>query len=136
MGGRCLLRRLGLLPLRGAATQVRRWSQSFIKPGIVLADMCEALENKNRELMVEAGLARGIGFPTGCSLNHVAAHYTPNGGDRTTLSAGDVMKVDFGTQINGGWAGVFRGRSRGNTFELSSPRHWSIAPNICLCSLI
>jgi methionyl aminopeptidase len=31
----------------------------------------------------------------------VAAHYTPNPGDDTVLSYGDVMKVDFGTQING-----------------------------------
>lgn len=31
--------------------QVRSFSQSFIKPGIKLIDMCEMLENKNRELM-------------------------------------------------------------------------------------
>ena len=43
----------------------------------------------------------GIAFPTGCSLNHVAAHYTPNGGDNTVLGAGDVMKLDFGTHVNG-----------------------------------
>ncbi len=47
---------------------------------------------------------RGIAFPTGCSINHVAAHYTPNVGDNTVLQYGDVMKVDFGTQINGGCA--------------------------------
>jgi len=80
---------------------VRRWAQSWIKPGIKLADMCERLENKNRELVQERGLERGIGFPTGCSLNHVAAHYTPNAGDDTVLKETDVMKVDFGTQING-----------------------------------
>lgn len=81
--------------------QVRSYAQSFIKPGIKLADMCERLENKNRELVQEAGLARGIAFPTGCSLNHVAAHYTPNPGDNTVLQYDDVMKVDFGTQIDG-----------------------------------
>lgn len=81
--------------------QVRAYAQSFIKPGIKLADMCERLENKNRELVAEAGLERGIGFPTGCSLNHVAAHYTPNGGDDTVLKYDDVMKVDFGVQIDG-----------------------------------
>lgn len=43
----------------------------------------------------------GIGFPTGCSVNHVAAHYTPNCGDETVLQYGDVMKIDFGTQIDG-----------------------------------
>ena len=81
--------------------QVRSYAQSFIKPGIKLIDMCEKLENKNRELIQEDGLRRGIGFPTGCSLNHVAAHYTPNPGDDTVLQYDDVMKVDFGCQIDG-----------------------------------
>ncbi|CAK4079300.1 unnamed protein product [Aphanomyces euteiches] len=81
--------------------QVRKFAQSMIKPGIRLIDLCEALENKNRELVEEAGFARGIGFPTGCSINHVAAHYTPNSGDYTVLNYGDVMKIDFGTQVDG-----------------------------------
>ncbi|ETV79633.1 methionine aminopeptidase, type II, variant [Aphanomyces astaci] len=81
--------------------QVRKFAQGLIKPGIRLIDLCEALENKNRELVEEAGFARGIGFPTGCSLNHVAAHYTPNAGDHTVLTYNDVMKIDFGTQVDG-----------------------------------
>ncbi|ETV96126.1 methionine aminopeptidase, type II [Aphanomyces invadans] len=81
--------------------QVRKFAQGLIKPGIRLIDLCEALENKNRELVEEAGFARGIGFPTGCSLNHVAAHYTPNSGDNTVLTYNDVMKIDFGTQVDG-----------------------------------
>jgi methionine aminopeptidase len=51
--------------------------------------------------VAESGLSAGIAFPTGCSLNHVAAHYTPNKGDNTVLGYDDVMKVDFGTQVNG-----------------------------------
>jgi methionyl aminopeptidase len=35
------------------------------------------------------------------SLNNVAAHYTPNSGDNTCFNYDDVMKVDFGTHING-----------------------------------
>ncbi|KAJ0398894.1 hypothetical protein ATCC90586_005253 [Pythium insidiosum] len=81
--------------------QVRKYAQSMMKPGIRLIDLCEQLEEKNRQLVEEAGFARGIGFPTGCSLNHVAAHYTPNAGDNTVLSYGDVMKIDFGTQVDG-----------------------------------
>lgn len=81
--------------------QVRHYAQSFIQPGIKLIDMCERLEECNRTLVQEHGLERGIGFPTGCSLNHVAAHYTPNVGDDTVLQYDDVMKVDFGTQIDG-----------------------------------
>lgn len=73
--------------------QVRSYAQGFMKPGIKLTDMCEQLENKNRELVQERGLERGIAFPTGCSLNYVAAHYSPNTGDDTVLKYDDVMKV-------------------------------------------
>eukprot|EP00698_Gefionella_okellyi_P005051 TRINITY_DN14643_c0_g1_i1.p1 TRINITY_DN14643_c0_g1~~TRINITY_DN14643_c0_g1_i1.p1 ORF type:complete len:430 (+),score=67.10 TRINITY_DN14643_c0_g1_i1:183-1292(+) len=90
--------------LRRAAVvhrQVRRWTQSFIKPGIKLIDMCAKLEGGVKKIIEANGLERGRAFPTGCSLNHVAAHYTPNTGDDTVLQYGDVMKVDFGTHING-----------------------------------
>eukprot|EP01100_Stratorugosa_tubuloviscum_P012115 TRINITY_DN55_c0_g6_i1.p1 TRINITY_DN55_c0_g6~~TRINITY_DN55_c0_g6_i1.p1 ORF type:complete len:496 (-),score=218.66 TRINITY_DN55_c0_g6_i1:252-1739(-) len=81
--------------------QVRKYAQSFIRPGIRLIDMCNQIEDKVKELIVAKGLEAGHGFPTGCSINHVAAHYTPNTGDDTVLQADDVMKIDFGTQING-----------------------------------
>eukprot|EP01095_Lingulamoeba_sp_RSL-Kostka_P016213 TRINITY_DN784_c0_g1_i1.p1 TRINITY_DN784_c0_g1~~TRINITY_DN784_c0_g1_i1.p1 ORF type:complete len:499 (-),score=213.97 TRINITY_DN784_c0_g1_i1:268-1764(-) len=82
--------------------QVRKYAQQeLIKPGVKLIDMCTALENKNRELIKANGLKAGIAFPTGCSLNHCAAHYTPNYGDKTVLDYNDVMKVDFGSQVNG-----------------------------------
>jgi len=81
--------------------QVRKFAQSICKPGIRLIDLCEQLEEKNRKLVAENGLKAGIAFPTGCSLNHVAAHYTPNNGDFTVLGENDVMKLDFGTQVNG-----------------------------------
>jgi methionyl aminopeptidase len=42
-----------------------------------------------------------MGFPTGLSINHCAAHYTPNAGNKMVLQAEDVMKVDFGVHING-----------------------------------
>ena len=43
----------------------------------------------------------GMGFPTGVSPNNVAAHYTPNPGDSTVLQYHDVVKLDFGTEVNG-----------------------------------
>ena len=49
----------------------------------------------------EKGLEAGLAFPTGCSLNNCAAHYTPNAGDDTVLQYDDVCKIDFGTHING-----------------------------------
>ena len=47
------------------------------------------------------GPSTGLAFPTGCSLNHCAAHYTPNAGDSTVLQYDDICKIDFGTHING-----------------------------------
>jgi len=52
-------------------------------------------------LIIANGIERGIAFPTGCSINHCAAHWTPNPGDDTVLGKDDVMKIDFGTQVNG-----------------------------------
>jgi len=43
----------------------------------------------------------GIAFPTGLNLDHIAAHYSPNAGNKTLLSKDNVMKVDFGVHING-----------------------------------
>ncbi|ORY00633.1 peptidase M24A, methionine aminopeptidase [Basidiobolus meristosporus CBS 931.73] len=81
--------------------QVRKYIKKVAKPGMSMIEICETIENGTRALIEENGLEAGIGFPTGCSLNHVAAHYTPNAGDQTVLQYDDVCKIDFGTHING-----------------------------------
>jgi methionyl aminopeptidase len=43
----------------------------------------------------------GKTFDVGCALDRVAAHWTPNTGDKTVLQYDDVMKLDFGTHIEG-----------------------------------
>lgn len=73
--------------------QVRKYAQSIIRPGVRLIDICEKIEDMNRYLVREKGLEAGIAFPTGCSLNYVAAHYTPNNGDFTRVEYDDVCKV-------------------------------------------
>lgn len=81
--------------------QVRKYAQSIIKPGLRLIDICDKIENMNRYLINAQGYECGIGFPTGCSINHCAAHYTPNPGDFKVLGENDVCKIDFGTQVSG-----------------------------------
>ena len=49
------------------------------------ANMCACMLCHPPRPAEESGLDAGIAFPTGCSLNYVAAHYTPNGGDKTVL---------------------------------------------------
>ncbi|XP_072233116.1 methionine aminopeptidase 2 [Leuresthes tenuis] len=84
-----------------AHRQVRQHVRSFLKPGMTMIEICERLEDCSRKLIKEDGLNAGLAFPTGCSLNHCAAHYTPNAGDTTVLQYDDVCKIDFGTHING-----------------------------------
>ncbi|CDY29268.1 BnaC01g19200D [Brassica napus] len=81
-------------------SQVRKYVRSIVKPGMLTTDVCETLEDTVRKLISENGLKAGITFPTGCSLNWVAAHWTPNSGDKTVLQYDDVMKVDFATHID------------------------------------
>ncbi|KAI9708066.1 MAG: Methionine aminopeptidase 2 [Bogoriella megaspora] len=87
--------------------QVRQWAQKNIKPGQSLTEIAEGIEDSVRHLTGHMGLEEGdnikggVGFPTGLSRNHCAAHYTPNAGNKMVLEHGDVMKVDFGVHING-----------------------------------
>ena len=60
-----------------------------------LIDFSEKLETASRALIAEDGLNAGLAFPTGCSLNHCAAHYTPNAGDKT------VLQVSFDLNLYG-----------------------------------
>lgn len=91
--------------------QVRQYAQRTIKPGMTMISIAELIENNVRTL-VDAkdsqftsrgpGFPKsGMGFPCGVSINHCAAHYTPNAGDTKTLGESDVLKVDFGVQVNG-----------------------------------
>lgn len=84
-----------------AHRQTRKHMRNWIKPGMTMIEICEELESTARRLIGEDGLKAGLAFPTGCSRNHCAAHYTPNTGDDTVLQYDDVVKIDFGTHING-----------------------------------
>lgn len=81
--------------------QVRKDFMQFVKPGKTMIELCERIENTGRLLIKENKLEAGLAFPTGCSLNDCAAHYTPNAGDTTVLKHDDICKIDFGTHING-----------------------------------
>ncbi|KAI9801358.1 MAG: hypothetical protein M1825_003337 [Sarcosagium campestre] len=87
--------------------QVRQHAQKSIKPGQSLTEIAEDIENGVRALTGHQGLEEGdsilggMGFPTGLSINHCAAHYTPNAGNKWILQQEDVLKVDIGVHLNG-----------------------------------
>lgn len=84
-----------------AHRQVRKYARDNIKPGMLMIDIVQMIEKASAALIEADGLKAGWGFPTGVSLNHCAAHYTPNYGDKTVLGEQDVLKVDFGIHVNG-----------------------------------
>ncbi|TQN70406.1 Methionine aminopeptidase 2-1 [Colletotrichum shisoi] len=88
--------------------QVRHWVQETVKPGWTLLDIATGIEDGVRSLLANQGiepgdnLRSGMGFLTGLCLNNETAHYTPNPGQKdVVLQYGDVMKVDYGVQVNG-----------------------------------
>lgn len=82
--------------------RVRAKAQQLIKPGMPMLEIADLIENSVRAYTGnDHTLKQGIGFPTGLSLNHVAAHYTPNSSDKLVLKQEDVMKVDIGVHVNG-----------------------------------
>ena len=75
--------------------QVRAYAQKTIKPGMTMIEIADLIENGTRALVEENGLEAGIGFPTGLSVNEVAAHYTPNAGDTKGMYCSDLeLKAD------------------------------------------
>lgn len=87
--------------------QVRQWAQRNIKPGQTLTEIANGIEDSVRRLVGHDGLAEGdaikagMGFPTGLNLDHIAAHFSPNAGNKTVLQQSNVMKVDIGVHVNG-----------------------------------
>ncbi|KAI0596347.1 methionine aminopeptidase 2-like protein [Biscogniauxia sp. FL1348] len=87
--------------------QVRQWAQKNIKPGQTLTEIANGIEDSVRRLVGHDGLSEGdaivagMGFPTGLNLDHIAAHYSPNAGNKMVLEQSNVMKVDIGVHVNG-----------------------------------
>ncbi|EPE08308.1 methionine aminopeptidase [Ophiostoma piceae UAMH 11346] len=87
--------------------QVRQWAQKNIKPGQSLTEIANGIEDSVRALVGHQGLEEGdamvagMGFPTGLNLDHIAAHYSPNAGNKTILQESNVMKVDIGVHMGG-----------------------------------
>lgn len=81
--------------------QVRRYAQSFIRPGVSYLEIASRIEAAVRKLIKANKLEAGLAFPCGTSINNCAAHFGPNKGDTKILDKDDVVKIDFGTHVNG-----------------------------------
>lgn len=82
--------------------EVRRFIQPYLKPNIRLLDIAQLIEMKTIELSnQDKSINRGIGFPASLSLNNCAAHFHPVSNDNIIFKKDDIIKIDFGTEVNG-----------------------------------
>jgi methionyl aminopeptidase len=82
--------------------QVRSELYPLIQPGVKLIDLADFVEKRTIALSnSKKSLNNGIGFPIGLSINSCAAHYHPYENDTTILQNEDIVKVDFGVEVNG-----------------------------------
>jgi methionyl aminopeptidase len=75
--------------------ETREEMRSYVHEGMPIIDVCEKTESLIR--------AKGgkPAFPTNVSINEVAAHYTSPPGDKSTIPANSVVKVDLGVHVDG-----------------------------------
>ncbi len=74
---------------------IKEESRKLVVSNYKVVDLADFIENK----VIEMG---GFpAFPCNISINHVAAHYTPNVDTDLTLKSGDYVKVDIGCHVEG-----------------------------------
>lgn len=77
------------------ASEVRESARKKYHVGSTLLEICGSVESQIR------GMGAEPAFPVNTSLNDIAAHYTAEPNDSTTVKEGDVLKIDIGVQIDG-----------------------------------
>lgn len=94
---------LGSLVIGGLIhKEIRRRIRPLLKPGIKLLDLTLAIEKETIDLAKNYNtINKGIGFPCGLSINECAAHWAPSNNTDTVLHYDDVLKIDYGVEING-----------------------------------
>jgi methionyl aminopeptidase len=77
------------------ASEQREKTRKKDHVGCTLLMICESIE---REIKESGGTPA---FPVNVSLNDIAAHYTAEPNDETTVNENDILKVDIGVHVEG-----------------------------------
>lgn len=94
---------LGSLVIGGLVhKEVRRRIRPLLKPGTSLLHLTQQIEKETIELAQKYNtINKGIGFPCGLSVNECAAHWAPSNNSNIIINENDVIKIDYGVEING-----------------------------------
>src|SRR6185503_19373155 len=77
------------------ASEVREIARKRNHVGSTLREVCETVVSQIKDRNGSPA------FPVNVSLNEIAAHYTAEPNDSTTVNEGDVLKIDIGVHIDG-----------------------------------
>ena len=77
------------------AAEIREASKELVKPGVKILDIAEAIE----KMIYDKDAIPA--FPINISINDIAAHYTPQKVDETTIKESDITKIDIGICVDG-----------------------------------
>lgn len=77
------------------AAEVREQVKRSVSEGMPIIDICE----KTEALIKKKGGKPA--FPCNVSINEITAHYTSPPGDKQTVPAGSLVKVDLGVHVDG-----------------------------------
>lgn len=69
-----------------------QYSKTIVREGASLLDVAERVE----KFVKEKGF--GMAFPVNLSINHLAAHYTPEADDKRVFAGNDLIKIDVGAR--------------------------------------
>ena len=73
----------------------------YIKPGLKLSELEEAITNTINMYTNNKGINGGIAFPPSLSISECIAHFTPYNTIDRTLKYSDNLKIDIGVSVNG-----------------------------------
>lgn len=76
------------------AAEALEFGRKLIKKGNSVLDVCDKIDAKIIELGAKPA------WPSQVSLNHIAAHYTPDGDDKEVFSD-QIVCLDVGAEVNG-----------------------------------
>jgi len=77
----------------------------LIQPGKTVLELCQqgdgSITEALKSVYTKGKIEKGVAFPTCISLNNCVGHFSPLGGDPTSIQEGDVVKVNLGVHIDG-----------------------------------
>lgn len=77
------------------AAEVRRQASGLVRPGVLLAEVCEMLEGRIKSLGAQPA------FPINVCVDEIAAHDTASVDDNREIPNGSLVKVDIGAHVEG-----------------------------------